>query len=85
MKNQSMVKKEEEKILSLDCMPKLEMQNQEMTSKQLSKNLIMQMMSLIENVNKKEITPETVKASCMCAEQVYKILKLNLEIKKNGF
>lgn len=57
--------------------------NQE--SSQLSKNLAVSLMGLINEVNKDGVTPETVNASCNAAAQVYKILRLNFEMKKEGF
>ncbi len=38
-------------------------------------------MTLIKDVNKNGVTPETVKTSCNAASQVYKLLRLNFEIK----
>lgn len=52
---------------------------------QLSKDLAGSLMDLIRDVNKSGITPETVNASCNAAAQIYKILRLNFEMKKEGF
>lgn len=54
-------------------------------STQLSRNLAKSLMKLIDDVNKTEVTPETVNASCNAAAQIYKILRLNFEMKKEGF
>lgn len=54
-------------------------------SSQLSKNLAVKLMSLIEDVNKDGVSAETVNASCNAAAQIYKILRLNFEMKKEGF
>ena len=54
-----------------------------MTSKELSKNLAMQLMELITKVNEKEVSPDSVNASCNAAKQIYNICKLNFEIKKH--
>lgn len=54
-------------------------------STQLSRNLAKSLMKLIEDVNNNEVTPETVHASCNAAAQIYKILRLNFEMKKEGF
>lgn len=54
-------------------------------SSQLSVNLARSLMSLINDVNKDGVTPETVNASCNAAAQIYKILRLNFEMKKEGF
>ena len=52
---------------------------------QLSKDLAGSLMGLINEVNKTGVTPETVNASCNAAAQIYKILRLNFEMKKEGF
>lgn len=52
---------------------------------QLSKDLAGSLMQLIKDVNKDDVTPESVNASCNCAAQIYKILRLNFEMKKEGF
>lgn len=54
-----------------------------MTSKELSKNLAMQLMGLISKVNEKEVSPDSVNASCNAAKQIYNLVKLNFEIKKH--
>lgn len=51
----------------------------------LSKNLAKSLMGLIEKVNENGVTPETVNASCNAAAQIYKILRLNYDMKKEGF
>lgn len=51
----------------------------------LSKNLATSLMGLIEKVNADGVTPETVNASCNAAAQIYKILRLNYDMKKEGF
>lgn len=51
----------------------------------LSKDLAVSLMNLIEKVNEGGVTPETVNASCNAAAQIYKILRLNFEMKKEGF
>lgn len=53
-------------------------------SRSLSKDLAGSLMGLIKDVNKDGVTPETVNASCNCAAQIYKILRLNFEMKKEG-
>ena len=54
-------------------------------SQGLSKNLAKSLMSLIDKVNADGVTPETVNASCNAAAQIYKILRLNYDMKKEGF
>ncbi len=51
----------------------------------LSKNLANSLMDLIDKVNADGVTPETVNASCNAAAQIYKILRLNYDMKKDGF
>lgn len=60
-------------------------QNQLKTSEQLSKNLAISLMDLIDKVNRDGVTPESVNASCNAAAQIYKILHLNYQMKKEGF
>ena len=54
-------------------------------STELSKSLATSLMGLIKEVNKDGVTPETVNASCNAAAQIYKILRLNFEMKKEGY
>jgi hypothetical protein len=42
-------------------------------------------MGLIVKVNETGVTPETVNASCNAAAQIHKILRLNFDMKKDGF
>jgi len=77
-------KKEDNKRVSVSGKKLQTRENQE-TSENLSKNLSLKLISLIEEVNKEGVTPETVNASCNAAAQIHKILKLNLEMKKEGF
>lgn len=69
----------------LDSGKKLQTQESHETSENLSKDLALELMSLIKKVNAKEVTPGTVNAACNCASQIHKILKLNLEMKKEGY
>lgn len=50
----------------------------------LSRDLAGSLMGLIRDVNKDGVTPETVNASCNAANAIYKILRLNFEMKKEG-
>lgn len=54
-------------------------------SANLSKDLALQLMTLIKDVNKDAVTPESVNASCNAAAQIYKLLKLNFDMKRDGF
>ena len=51
----------------------------------LSKNLAKELMGLIIKVNEGGVTPDTVNASCNAASQIHKILRLNYDMKKEGF
>ena len=72
---------DEKKILWLDSKRLLEKQNEQVTSENLPKKLCMQLHSLMIDVTKKEVTPDSVRAACLCASEIHKILKLNHEIK----
>jgi hypothetical protein len=54
-------------------------------SMNLSKKLCLSLMSLIDEVNKPGVTPDSVNATCNIASQIHKILRLNFEMKKDGF
>lgn len=47
----------------------------------LSKNLAEHLLNLAKKVTEQEITPKTVSAACQCAGELYKIMKLNWEMK----
>ncbi len=83
-KKKSSDEESEEKTHSLGLKQTSEVETHQ-GSNQLSKNLAMQLMNLIDSVNKDGVTPETVNASCNAASQIYKILRLNFEMKKEGF
>lgn len=51
-------------------------------SENLSKNVAMQLLKLMSEITKDEINTKTVSSACLCASEITKILKLNLEIKK---
>jgi len=72
-------------IHSSDSGKRSEVQKIQSPSIQLSKDLAGSLMGLIRDVNKDGVTPETVNASCNAAAQIYKILRLNFEMKKEGF
>lgn len=54
------------------------------TSENLPKNVSMQLFGLMKQVVAKEVTPATVNAACSCATEIHRMLKLNLELKKQG-
>ena len=72
------------KIHSLESGPKSDPETPS-ESQSLSKNLATSLMGLIDKVNAEGVTPESVNASCNAASQIYKILRLNFEMKKEGF
>jgi len=53
-------------------------------SPRLSRDIAMQLFSLMTKVSEKEITPATVRASCECAKELHKLLKLNFDMRKAG-
>ena len=84
-KKEEPVKTKDVAIRSLDSGKQLEAPATPSPSIQLSKDLAGSLMGLIRDVNKEGVTPETVNASCNAAAQIYKILRLNFEMKKEGF
>lgn len=80
-----MVEKKEGRVQPSDSSKKLKRQENQEGSASLSKNLSLELMGLIKKVNENEVTPESVNASCNAANQIHKILKLNYEMKKEGF
>jgi hypothetical protein len=52
-------------------------------SKTLSRNIAEHLLDLMRAVTKEEINPKTVSAACNCANQLYKIMTLNLKIRKD--
>ena len=59
--------------------PKLQVQE---TSESLPKDVSLHLLSLMKSVVAEQINPDTVRAACMCAGEIHKMIKLNLEIKK---
>jgi hypothetical protein len=47
----------------------------------LSRDLSIHLLGLAKKVTETEITPATVNAACQCAAELYKIMKLNWEMK----
>jgi hypothetical protein len=83
-KKQLSVPKQDDKTRSLESGKTSEVATST-ASVTLSKNLAESLMGLIKDVNKGGVTPETVNASCNAAAQIYKILRLNYDMKKEGF
>ncbi len=52
--------------------------------KNLSTSIAEHLLSLMKDVTKEEVSPRTVEAACKCAQQMYNIMKLNVEMKKIG-
>lgn len=84
-KNQPSARLPEEKIRALGSEKKSVALQEQETSPSLSKNLATELMGLIVKVNEAGVTPETVNASCNAAAQIHKILRLNFDMKKDGF
>lgn len=84
-KNELMPNVNAEKIPSSASLKPSEMPAIHQPSIQLSKDLAVSLMGLIKDVNKQGVTPETVNASCNAAAQIYKILRLNYDMKRDGF
>lgn len=80
-----MERKKEGKVRPLDSEKKLQKQEKPESSVNLSKNLAIKLVKLIDDVTKDEVTPQTVNAACNAASEVTKILRLNFEIKKQGY
>lgn len=59
-------------------------QSQVVTSENLPKNVSMQLFNLMNKIVQDEVSPQTVKAACQCATEIHRMLKFNLELKKNG-
>lgn len=57
--------------------------NQE-TSENLPKSVSMQLLNLMKQVVQSDVNPSTVKAACQCAAEIHKMLKLNIELRKNN-
>lgn len=48
----------------------------------LSRDLARHLLDLSKKVTEKAVTPKTVNAACQCAAELYKIMKLNWEMKR---
>lgn len=63
---------------------KLQTQENQKTSENYSVLLMKELMRLIKEINKDNITVDSVNASCNAACEIHKILKLNFEMIKEG-
>lgn len=84
-RKKSMPKSELEKTLPSGLEKQSAMQNNQVTSESLPKSVSLQLYDLMNRVVETEVTPQTVNAACSCASEIHKILKLNFEMKKQGF
>lgn len=64
---------------------KLQKQDAVGTSDSLPKSVSEQLLGLMQKVVEEDVNPQTVSAACKCASEIHKMLKLNLEMKKEGF
>lgn len=48
----------------------------------LSMNIAEHLLFLMKDVTKEKVNPRTVNAACQCASELYKLMKLNLEIRR---
>ena len=53
-------------------------------SPNLSTSIAEHLLVLMKDVTKQEVSPSTVEAACKCAQQMYNLMKLNIEMKKLG-
>jgi len=51
--------------------------------KTLSRNIAEHLLHLMKEVTNDEVNPKTVNAACQCAAELYKVMKLNLEMKRH--
>lgn len=61
-----------------------QLKKQEM-SKNLSTDIANHLLYLMKKVTEEDVTPQTVHSACDCAQQMYNLMKLNLEVKKMGY
>lgn len=80
-----MAEKNAGKIRHSDSGKQLQTLENQATSENLAKNLGMQLLSNMKKVTENEVTPATVNAACNCASEIHKLLKINLEMKREGF
>lgn len=53
------------------------------TSENLLQSACLRLYDLMNQITEREINPQNVSTACECAGEIYKLLKLNLEIKKH--
>ena len=80
-----MVNKKEENRQPLESEKSLLKPEDQTTSENLSMSLINELMRLIKQINKDQISVESVNASCNAATAIHKLLKLNFDMMKDGF
>jgi len=69
---------------SLGLEKKSQKPNEPVTSENLPKNVSMQLFKLMNQVVDSDVNPTTVKAACACAQEIHRMLKLNLDIRRSG-
>lgn len=80
-----MQKNELEKTQLSDLEKQSVKQGSQAISESLPKSVSLQLYDLMNRIVETEVTPQTVHAACSCASEIHKILKLNFEMKKQGF
>lgn len=80
-----MAEKKEEKTQHSVSDKKLQTVKNQETSENLSKSVATRLLDLMNDVNKDDVTPESVNAACNCAAQIHKILRLNFDIKRADY
>lgn len=56
----------------------------QVTSKDLPKNVSMQLYDLMKQVTAKKVNASTVRAACLCATEIHRMLKLNEDVKRGS-
>jgi len=83
MKKNSMESEREGNIQPLALKkPSENLEKAESAQGSLSVSVVKQLVQLMENVVKKEVTPQTVNAACNCANAIHKMILLNLSLAK---
>lgn len=80
-----MVKRLDDKTPLLELDKKLQRQEDREHSEGLSLILINELFRLMKEVNKDQVSVDSLNASCNAASEIHKLLKLNFEMIKNGY
>ena len=81
---ESIVKKPAEIRSSVSAVPTENSGAAKSVSPNLSTSIAEHLLVLMKDVTKQEVSPSTVEAACKCAQQMYNLMKLNIEMKKLG-